>query len=472
MTRPAAPPSPGPRITAGQIAGWMPDAERDLRALVAVPSVADPQLYDPEHCLRAASLTARAFRAAGVPDTALVEVGDAAPSVIGHRPPPPGAPTVLLYAHYDVQPPGDLDAWRSPPFDLTGVSGRWYGRGAADCKGNLVAHLTALRALGDRLPVGVTVLVEGAEEQSSQGLARYLAAHRDDLDADAMIIADSGGAAEGVPALTVALRGIVTVVVDVRTMRDAVHSGMFGGPAPDALAALIRVLDSLHDERGDTAVHGLAPPADWTGAAYPEAAFREDAAVADGVELMGTGSVAERLWSRPAATVLGIDCPPVAGAPMAVAGHARARVSLRVPPGVAPGDAASALTAHLRAAAPWHAQVDVTLEGLAAPVTTRADGPAHAAVSAAMRDAYGRPPQLRGDGGSVPVCAALAEIFPDSELVLLGVEEPRCRVHAPNESVAPAEIAAIALTEARFLQTYQSADVPARLRHQRGIRAV
>jgi acetylornithine deacetylase/succinyl-diaminopimelate desuccinylase-like protein len=433
----------------------MPEAERNLRALVVVPSIADPRLGHGVQCLRAANLTAEAFRAAGVPDAALVDVGDSAPSVIGHRPAPAGAPTVLLYAHYDVQPPGDLDVWLSPPFELTERAGRWYGRGAADCKGNVVAHLTALRALGDRCPVGVTVLIEGAEEHTSAGLADYLTAHRGDLHADAMLIADSGGADEGVPALTVALRGIVTVVVSVRTMRAAVHSGMFGGPAPDALAALIRVLATLYDPDGTTVIEGLTPTGDWFGANYPETDFRADVAVLDGVALMGTGSVAERLWNRPAVTVLGIDCPPVTGSSMSVAAQARARVSLRVPPGIAPRLAASALTAHLEAAAPAYARVTTTLEALAAPVTTRTDGPAHAAVTAAMGHAYGRPPLLRGDGGSVPVCSALSGNFPASELLLLGVEEPRCHVHAPNESVAPGEIERIALTEARFLQAYR-----------------
>lgn len=447
-------PPGGHMVTPEQIAAWMPQAQRDLQALVAMPSVADPQLYALGPCIEAAQFTARALRVAGLVDVRIVGVSDAAPAVIGRRPAPPGAPTVLLYAHYDVQPPGDLDEWRSPPFELSARAGRWYGRGAADCKGNVVAHLTALRALGERLPVGVTVLVEGAEEQSSRGLARYVTQHPSELEADAVIIGDSGGAAEGVPALTVALRGIVTLVVSVRTMRAAVHSGMFGGPAPDALAALIRILDSLYDARGNTVIEGLPPSDAWRGAPYPDAAFRSEVGLAEGVGLMGTGSVAERLWARPAVTVLGIDCPPVAGSSMSVSARARARVSLRIPPGVDARAAAVALTGHLEARAPWHAQVSTQLEGAVPAVQTPLTGAAHATARDAMDLAYGRPPLLRGDGGSVPVCAALAVAFPASEMVLLGVEEPACRVHAPNESVAPAEIARIARSEALFLQTY------------------
>ncbi|WP_236652259.1 dipeptidase [Streptacidiphilus neutrinimicus] len=454
MASSVAPPPGGHMVTAEQIAAWMPQAERDLQALVALPSVADPQLYDLGPCSEASRFTARALRSAGLMDVRVVDVGDAAPTVVGRSPAPPGAPTVLLYAHYDVQPPGDLDEWRSPPFELSARGGRWYGRGAADCKGNVVAHLTALRTLGERLPVGVTVLIEGAEEQSSHGLTRYVTQHPSELHADAVIIGDSGGAAEGIPALTVALRGVVNLVVSVTTMRAAVHSGMFGGPAPDALAALIRILDSLYDARGNTVIEGVPPSDAWHGAPYPDAAFRREVGLAEGVQLMGTGSVAERLWARPAVTVLGIDCPRVVGSSMSVSARARARVSLRIPPGVDTQSAAVALTAHLQARAPWHAQVSTQLAGAVAPVQTPLSGTAHVTAGDALALAYGRPPVLRGDGRSVPVCAALAETLPSSEMVVLGVEEPACRVHAPNESVAPAEIARIALSEALFLQTY------------------
>src|SRR5262249_30938208 len=199
-----------------------------------------------------------AFAGAGFTDAWLAEMSDGSQAVLGSRPcPDPDAPTVLLYAHYDVQPPLDERAWRTPPFELTEVGGRWYGRGAADCKGNIVMLLTALRALGDQVPVNLTLVVEGSEEQGTGGLEDFVPRHPDLLRADAILVCDTGNAAVGVPALTVSLRGLVNVVVSVETLRSEAHSGMYGGPAPDALAALIRMLATLRDEAGDTTIAGL-----------------------------------------------------------------------------------------------------------------------------------------------------------------------------------------------------------------------
>ncbi|MFG2570033.1 dipeptidase [Streptomyces sp. NPDC048567] len=443
---------------AGRISGLMSRARTDLTELVSIPSVADPRQYPPEECVRAAQWVADAFTEAGLRDVRLVETPDGSNAVIGHRPPPPGAPTVLLYCHYDVQPPLDDDAWTTPPFTLTERDGRWYGRGTADCKGNIVMHLTALRALGDDIPVGLRFVAEGSEEQGTGGLEAYAAAHPEQFAADALLICDTGNAAVGVGTATTSLRGVVNVVVTVDTLAGEVHSGMFGGPAPDALAALIQLLSTLRDPRtGATRVQGLDASGTWEGARYEEEQFRKDAGVLDGVPLMGTGSVSDLLWARPAVTVLGIDCPPVVGSSASVPATARARVSLRIPPGTGAEAAQRALTDHLTGAAPWGVRVQVEPEQAGAPFRAATDGPAYRALGEAMRTVYGKPMTYLGQGGSIPLCNVLAEVCPSAEIILMGVEEPRCLIHAPNESVDPTEIQHMAQVEALFLHAFARA---------------
>jgi cysteinylglycine-S-conjugate dipeptidase len=439
-----------------RVADLMPQAHEDLAALVACKSVADPRQFPAEECLRAARLVIDGFTHAGLRDVRLEETPDGHPAVFGQRPAPDGAPTVLLYCHYDVQPPLDPTghAWETPPFELHEREGRWYGRGAADCKGNIVAHLTALRALGGDLPVGVKLIAEGSEEQGTAGLERFVPGHADLLRADAIIVADVGNFAVGVPTLTTALRGYAEAIVTVKTLATPMHSGMFGGPAPDALLALIRILATLRDARGNTTITGLAADGKWQGVDYSVEQFRADAHVLDGVDLLGEGRVADLLWSRPAVTVLGIDCPPVVGSAPAIPAQARALVSLRVPPGLDAKRAQDALVAHLRAAAPWHVNLGIEPETPGQPFAATTDGPAYATMDRALEEAFGRPLTTEGAGGSIPLCNVLSETFPEAEILLLGVEEPRCLIHAPNESVDPGEIERIALAEALFLKSY------------------
>ena len=432
----------------------MPRAREDLSALVAIPSVADERQYPREHCLRAADFVAELLADAGIGGVRLLESPDGYPAVYGHAPGPDGAPTVLLYSHYDVQPPLGEDAWDSPPFALTDRDdGRWYGRGAADDKGGLVAHLTALRALGEGgFPVTVKVIVEGSEEQGSTGLESIVDEHRDLLAADVIAIGDGGNMAVGEPTLETTLRGVASLVVTVRTLRSAVHSGMFGGAAPDALVALIRMLATLHDDAGTTRIRGLPNDMRWDGGDYPADTYRADATMLDGVDLVGSGSVADMVWSRYSVNVLGIDAPPVVGATPALQPEARATVSLRVPPGEDDGEALAALTAHLREVAPWNVEVDIVPGQGAAPFRARTDGPAFAAMMRALGEAYGVPARTAGQGGSIPLCMMLQAAMPSAEILLFGVEEPRCLIHAPNESVDPGEIQHMALAEALFLR--------------------
>jgi cysteinylglycine-S-conjugate dipeptidase len=441
-----------------RVAELMPTARQELSELVAIPSVADPRLFPPEECLRAAQWVADRFAGVGFADARLVATPDGSSAVIGTRPcEDPDAPTVLLYAHYDVQPPMDEAAWRTPPFRLTEVKGRWYGRGAADCKGNLLMHLTALRALGDDVPVDLTLVVEGSEEQGTGGLEAFVPSHADLLRADAIVIADTGNAAVGHPAITVSLRGTVDVVVTVEALAAERHSGIFGGAAPDALAALVAMLATLRDENGSTTVHGLPGTGSWTGAPYPADRFRREAGVLEGVSLLGDGSVADMLWTRPAITIVGIDCPPVVGSAAAIVPRASARLNLRIPPGVAPGQAGTALLDHLHEVAPWQVRVTAEVQASGPPFRATTKGRAHRAMAAAMQSVYGRPVVELGQGGSIPLCSVLGDTYPGAEIVLIGVEEPSTSIHAPNESVDPGEIADLALTEAVFLRRYAAA---------------
>ncbi|MFJ6574779.1 dipeptidase [Streptomyces sp. NPDC091368] len=444
-----------------KVRALMPRAKEDLTALVAMRSVADPRQFPPEECARTADFLVQAFTEAGLRDMRRVTTPDGTDAVVGHAPGPEGAPTVLLYCHYDVQPPLDDAAWRTPPFELTERDGRWYGRGAADCKGNIAMHLTALRALGGPegrgFPVNVKFVAEGSEEQGTGGLEQLVPLRPELFAADTLLVCDTGNFALGLPTATTSLRGLANVVVTVSTLKGEMHSGMFGGPAPDALAALVRILDGLRDEHGNTAVKGLSGDGVWDGVDYPAGQFREDAGVLDGVSLVGTGSVADELWARPAVTVLGIDCPPVVGSTAAIQATVRARVSLRVPPGISPDDALRALTDHLTASAPWGARVEVEPESGGGPFRARTDGPAYRALGAALREAYGKDMVQAGQGGSIPLCNVLAAHFPEAEIALIGVEEPACLIHAPNESVDPSEIEHMALAEALFLSSYATA---------------
>ncbi|MEV7158011.1 dipeptidase [Streptomyces misionensis] len=441
------------------VASLLPRAKAELTELVAFRSVADFEQFPKSESEAAASWVADALRAEGFVDVALLDTPDGTQSVYGYLPGPEGAKTVLLYAHYDVQPPLDETGWDTPPFELTERDGRWYGRGAADCKGGVIMHLLALRALkaNGGVPVNVKVIVEGSEEQGTGGLERYAEQHPDLLTADTIVIGDAGNFRVGLPTVTTILRGMTLVRVSVDTLAGNLHSGQFGGAAPDALAALIRVLDSLRAEDGSTTVDGLDASATWNGLEYTEEQFRADAKVLEGVELTGSGSVADRLWARPAVTVMGIDCPPVVGATPSVQAAARALISLRVPPGVDATEATKLLTAHIEAHTPWGARVKVEQIGQGQPFRADPTSPAYRAMAEAMAVAYpGETMQYAGQGGSIPLCNTLAGLYPQAEILLIGLSEPEAQIHAVNESVSPEELERLSVTEALFLRNYAS----------------
>lgn len=438
------------------VASLMGRAHDDLAELVSFRSVADPKIQPPEQCEKAAQWVIDAFTEAGFQDVTASPTPDGSRCVHGHAPGPEGSPTVLLYCHYDVQPPLGEAEWKSPIWELTERDGRWYGRGAADCKGNIVMHLTALRALRENggLPCSVKLICEGSEEQGTGGLEAFVPQNAELLDADAILVVDTGNFAVGVPTLTTTLRGMTSVDVHLSALSSAMHSGMFGGPAPDPLIGLIQMLATLHDEHGNTTIDGLDASQRWTGVDYAAEQFRADANVLDGVRLMGDGSVADMLWARPSATVVGIDVPSVIGSASAVQASAAARVSLRLPPGESGQDAQDKLVAHLRSRVPWGLHCEIERIALGDPFVGATEGPAFDAMKSAMEEAFGHPMTTEGQGGSIPLCNVFADTYPDAEIMLLGVEEPKCLIHAPNESVDPSEIEHTALAEALFLQRY------------------
>ena len=436
---------------AGALWDVLQSARADLERLVRIPSVsadpdAAPQLW------ASASEVASLLRGAGLPEVDVVTAGDSRPAVLGSRRGPPGAPHVLLYAHHDVQPPGDPAGWDSDPFEPAERDGRLYGRGTADDKAGVAVHLAALRAHADGgLPVGVTVLVEGEEEIGSPALPGFLAAYADRLRADVVVFADAGNWSTDVPALTTTLRGGTNLVVEVRTLDHGLHSGMFGGPVPDALTALCRLLATLHDENGDVAVPGLVRGT-TTSPDLDEEQLRAEAGLLDGVRQTGTGRLADRVSAAPALAVIGIDAPPVAGASNTLIPVARAKVSLRVAPGDDATAARDALAAHLRDHAPWGAQVRVEASGAAAPFTARTGGRAYQCARSALETAWGTPAVLAGAGGSIPFVTAYAGRFPDAEILITGVEDPDTRAHGANESLHLATFERACLAEALLLR--------------------
>jgi acetylornithine deacetylase/succinyl-diaminopimelate desuccinylase-like protein len=431
----------------------LPGVLADLGRLVRIPGVAFDG-FPHEQVERSAAAVAELLRGAGMPDVRVVRSAGGQPAVMGRRSGPPGAPTVMLYAHHDVQPAGDRSRWNSDPFEPVERDGRLYGRGAADDKAGIMAHVAALRAFGDALPVGIVVFVEGEEEYGSSSLEALLREYRAELSADVIVIADSSNFDIGQPALTTSSRGIVNAFIEVHTLDHAVHSGMFGGPVPDALTTLCRLLATMHDDAGDPAIEGLAGGPAPERLEYPPDRLRRDAGLLDGVELIGRGSIVERMWTRPAVAVLGLDVPSAADAPNALVPIARAKVSIRVAPGQPAKDAYDALVAHVQRHAPWGARATVSLELTGEACTITASGPAYDAARSAFMQAWdGAAPVQVGLGGSIPFIATFQELFPEASILVTGVEDPDARAHGPNESLHLGEFARYCLAETLLLAT-------------------
>ena len=430
-----------------RVADLMPQVRADLEALTRIPSVS-LDAFDQAHVEASAEATAELLRAEGL-DVEIVREGGR-PAVIGHIDGPEGAPTVMLYAHHDVQPPGDDALWDSPPFEPTERDGRLYGRGAADDKAGVMAHIAALRAHSGALPVGVTVFVEGEEEIGSDSLPTILERHGEKLRADAIVLADSTNWAIGEPALTTTLRGMIRAVVTVSTLDHGIHSGMFGGAVPDAITALIRLLATLHDDDGNVTLTGLKEgvAADLD---FSEERLREESGLLDGVSTIGSGSLLSRIWTKPSITTIGIDAPTVATSSNTLVPTAAAKISMRLAPDENDLAAFEILKAHLLEHAPWGAKVEVTLDDKGLGFSAAAQGPIYDEARAAFTDAWGVAPVDIGVGGSIPFVAAFAEKFPEAAILVTGVEDPDTRAHGANESLHLEEFERVCVAEAVLL---------------------
>lgn len=426
------------------VAVGLPRALGDLGDLVRIPGIAWPS-FDQTQLVRSAEAVAALARdieffddvqilRAEIPGTD--EYGQ--PAVLATRAARNGKPTILLYAHHDVQPPGDDALWNTPPFEPTVRDGRLYGRGAADDKAGIMAHLASLRAvtetLGDAFDLGVALFIEGEEEYGSRSFAQFLSDNVDALRADAIVVADSTNWDTTTPGLTVSLRGNARFTVTVRTLDHASHSGMFGGAVPDAMMATVRLLSTLWDEDGAVAVDGLVER-EGTTPAYDEDALRHEAGLLPDTTPVGSGSILGRIWNKPAVTVIGIDATSVDAASNTLLPVVRVVVSARVAPGQPPEEAYEALERHLRAHAPFGAELTFSDVDLGNGFLVDTAGWAVGLARDAMRDGYGVAPVDLGVGGSIPFIADLVREFPAAQILVTGVEDPHSRAHSPNESL-------------------------------------
>jgi acetylornithine deacetylase/succinyl-diaminopimelate desuccinylase-like protein len=423
----------------------------ELERLVRIPSVSFGE-FDPADVDASAGATSEILERAGCTGVRLLRVDGAHPAVFAECAAPADVPSVLLYAHHDVQPPGPTESWDSPPFEPSERGGRLFGRGTADDKCGIVAHAAAIRAFGGEPPVAVKVFVEGEEEDGSPKLERFLERYADELRSDVIVLADNPNWRLGVPSLTTSLRGLADCTVELRVLDHAVHSGEFGGPVIDALTCLARLLATLHDDDGGVAVEGLAsdpvPTLEMT-----EDEYRANAGTRPGIRLAGEGPITARLWAEPAISVLGIDAPPVVGASNQIVPFARAMVSVRLAPSDDPVSAMRAVSAHLRSRTPWGAEVGVTegFQRMGPGARIDTTGPAFDAARRALADAWGTEPVDIGGGGGIPFVVAFAEAFPEASLLLTGAADPDSRLHSENESVDLRELERTCLAEALLL---------------------
>jgi acetylornithine deacetylase/succinyl-diaminopimelate desuccinylase-like protein len=445
-------------LTKEKVDAAFPVALANLGDLVRIPGIAW-DAFDPQQLERSAEAVAELFRQTGVFELVEIRRAEAngkvgAPAVVARRQARNGRPQILLYAHHDVQPPGDLSVWKTPEFQPTLIDGRIFGRGAADDKAGIVTHLTAIKTLletlGDDFEVGISVFIEGEEEAGSPTFRNFLEANRDILAADVIIVADSANWTTTTPALTTTLRGLVSQVIEVQTLDHAVHSGMFGGAVPDAMTATLRLLASLHDAAGDVAVKGLhsTKAADLD---FSEQQLREDSGLLDGVSTIGTGSILDRIWTKPSITVIGIDAMSVPMSSNTLLPSVKAKISMRIAPGQDPQDALGLLRAHLEEHVPFGARLTYGEVELGKPFEANSSGWAKKLAEASLSAAFGNDSVDIGIGGSIPFIADLLEVFPAAQILVTGVEDADSRAHSPNESVHVDTLRGAMVAESLFL---------------------
>lgn len=447
------------------VQGGLPTAIADLSALVRIPSVSWDG-FDPSAVAASADAVKALFDGLGVFDSveiARAPIGDTErlghPAVLASRAARNGRPTILLYAHHDVQPPGEDEDWESLPFEPTLRGDRLYGRGAADDKAGVMAHVAAIRAfvetVGADFDLGLAVFIEGEEEFGSRSFTNFLSAHREKLSADVIVVADSDNWDIETPSLTVALRGNVTFKLTVSTLDHASHSGMFGGAAPDAMLATIKLLGTLWADDGSVAVAGLTSN-DTPTPVYTVERLQEEAALLPGVSPIGRGDILSRLWMQPAITVTGIDAPSVKNASNTLSPSVSVRISSRIAPGQTAADAYAALERHLTENAPFGAHVQISDVDRGNPFLVDTTGWAVSDAKAAMHEAWGVEPVEAGIGGSIPFISDLVAEFPEAQILVTGVEDPDTRAHSPNESLHLGVFRRAILTEAVLLAKLDS----------------
>ncbi|MBI5365838.1 MAG: M20/M25/M40 family metallo-hydrolase [Planctomycetes bacterium] len=419
----------------------------DLKALVRIPSVSFAN-FPAAEVARSADAVAALLRARGLEHVEVLRLGDAHPYVYADWLHAPGRPTVLLYAHHDVQPPGRAEKWESPPFEPAERDGRLYGRGTADDKGGIAVHSSSIAAyleLGLPLPCNVRLLIEGEEEIGSDHLMAFLKEHRARLSADVMVLADAGNFDTGLPSLTTTLRGLVTVEVEVRALAGSIHSGMWGGPIPDPALGLARLLATLVDDAGRIAIPGiydrvrpLSPVDLETARRLPCTAdeFRRQAGMVPGLAMWG-GDVHPCLqtWRLPSIGVNAIQSSSRAQAGNTINDAAWARVGIRIVPDMDPVDVQRRLVAHLKQHTPWGLEVSLHEHSPANWWSTDPVGPAFEAALAALREGYGKDPICVGMGGTIPFAGPFSAALGGAPALLTGVEDPYTKAHGENESM-------------------------------------
>ena len=422
----------------------------ELIEFARIPGVS-AQGFDRREVVRSAEHAEKLLGAAGLEHVEILGTGEAHPYVVGdwlHA--GPEVPTVLIYAHHDVQPEGRLERWHTPPFEPAfGADGRLYGRGVVDDKAGLLLHLAALRAwleVGEILPLNVKVLVEGEEEIGSPHLESFLRSHLERLSAEVIVLSDTANLMTGLPSLTTSLRGLVSIDLTVRALAHPVHSGMWGGPVLDAATALARLLSRLVDDEGCIAVPGLeslVPAIDEQERArlrrlpFEERSFRADAGMLEGSRISGPSeiSVYERLWRRPSIAVTALEAAPLATAASQLIDEARARVGIRVAPGQDPRKTRDAVLACLTADPPWGVEVAAQVSALVPGWQTEPLGPAFDAARRSLEAGFGRAPVAIGCGGTIPFVGPFSEVMGGAPALLLGLEDPSCKAHGENESL-------------------------------------
>jgi len=442
----------------------MSHARDELVELVRIPSISADRARS-DDVQRSADATAALLERSGLEHVRQATVDTCPPAVIGEWHHADGAPTVLLYAHHDVQPTGFVDRWTSDPFDPVERDGRLFGRGSADDKAGAVAHATAVQAWLDTagaLPCNVTVFIEGEEEVGSPNLSAFLDRYQDDLAADVLVLADAGNWTVGTPGLTCSLRGLAGGVVRLQALNGPVHSGMAGGVVPDPAVALARVLASLVDEHGDVAIDGF-----WDDVRVPTDAERTELAALDvsparvlatygarpGLEAAGdpSRSVWERLWWRPALSVIGIDSHPIEGSSNQIVATAAARISVRLAPSQDPDRALDRLREHLARVVPWGLEWTFEPDWGAPGWACEPTGWAFDAARRALAAGFGRPPVVMGVGGSIPFVAPFAGAFGGIPALLLGPADPTSRIHGEDESLHLGDWRNLVVSEALLL---------------------